>query len=330
MIFTRSPLRLSFAGGGTDFKDFYTKYPGRVISASIDKYVYVVINKTPLIDKITAKYSITESVNKPDEIQNTRIREALKFTGVEGGIEIATFADLPTRTGLGSSSSFSVALLQAIYTMQKKNKTVQEIAEDACNLEVNLCKEPIGKQDQYAAATGGFNIFFFSKNESVQKYPVFKNSDFLQKHLVLFFTGITRDAKSVLIEHKKNIEDKTDTLREMSDGVPAFMNFIVDGDMEAAGLLMRKHWEKKKSLASNVSNPILDILYGVGINSGAWGGKVVGAGNGGCILFMAPPEKQNEIIYQMKCQARSLNLEGFKHIPFQLENSGVQTLYNNE
>ena len=327
MIITRAPLRLSFIGGGTDFSDFYKQYTGRVISATIDKYVYVIVNKTPLIDKITAKYSITESADTPDEIQNTRIREALKFVGVDKGIEIATFADLPTRTGLGSSSSFSCALLRALYSLQEKRRTTEEIAKDACFLEIDLCKEPIGKQDQYASACGGFNKFSFNR-EGTETHAIQINSKNFQDHLLLFFTGITRDARSVLIEHKQNIENKFETLKEMSDGVEKFMNLLTDEDMEGAGKMMHEHWMKKRSLTSNASNPELDSLYEAGLQSGAWGGKIVGAGNGGCILFMAPPEIHKDIILKVTEQADTLLLQGFKHIPFQFSSSGVEVLYN--
>ena len=189
MIVVRAPLRISFVGGGTDLPDFYFRYPGRVISTTIDKYVYLVINRTPFIDKVSARYSLSETVDRPSELQHTRIREALVDLGIDKNIEIGSFASLPAKTGLGSSSSFSVALMRGLHAHQGRKVSKADIAEAAYRLEIDLLGEPIGKQDQYAAAFGGMNIFQFNPDDSVDVRPVYldyKMKRAMEDHLLLF------------------------------------------------------------------------------------------------------------------------------------------------
>jgi D-glycero-alpha-D-manno-heptose-7-phosphate kinase len=333
MIVVRAPMRMSFVGGGTDLPDFYEQYPGRVISTAIDKYVYVVLNRTPLVDKISARYNITETVDHPSELQHTRIKAALLDMGITKGIEIASFATLPSNTGLGSSSAFSVALVKALHAYQGKRIDKQAAAESACNLEIGLLKEPIGKQDQYAAAFGGFNIFQFNKGGSVDVKPMlvdYKVRLGLEDHLLLFYTGITRAASSVLTGQKANIDKKLETLKKMSDSVPRFEVLLMKADFKGMGEMLHEGWLQKKSLASGVSNSVIDTLYAAGMNAGAWGGKVLGAGGGGCVMLLAPLDKHDATRETVVKAAKAANLNGFKEIPVSFVQSGVEVLHNSD
>jgi len=333
MIIARAPLRISFIGGGTDLPDFYQISPGRVISATIDQYVYTVVNRTPLIKKISARYATAELVNHPVELKNDRIREALLEVGILSGIEVGTFSHLPGGMGLGSSSSFSVGLMKALYAAQGKKIDNYEAAEAASRLEIDLVKEPIGKQDQYAAAFGGFNIFQFNPDHSVAVTPLslgYKKKADLENHILLFFTGMTRPTASVLTEQKANIHAKVDTLKEMAVAVDKFRDLLVAGDFAGLGQLLHTHWLKKKSLASNVSNQIIDDLYQAGLQGGAWGGKVLGAGGGGCLLFLADPARKENVRLAMQQSACKNQLEYFNEIPVKFVQSGVEIIVNTD
>ena len=331
MIVVRAPLRISFVGGGTDLPGFYRKYPGRVISTAVDKLVYVVVNRTPLIHKVSARYAIAETVDHPSELQHTRIRAALLDLGIHKNIEIASFATLPSKTGLGSSSSFSVALVKALNAFLGKKLNPGEAAEAASRLEIELVGEPIGKQDQHAAAFGGFNVIQFNPDNTVDVRPVlldYKKRLGLENHLLLFFTGLTRAASSVLTEQKANIDKKFETLKEMADSVPEFEARLTSGDFRGLGEMLHQGWLKKKSLASNVSSGVIDKLYDAGMSAGAWGGKVVGAGGGGCAMFLAPIEKKPAVREAVKRAAADNNLIEFQEIPVKFAQAGAEILYN--
>lgn len=331
MIVVRAPLRLSFVGGGTDLPDFYRLHTGRVISATIDKYVYLVINRTPLIDKVSARYSLSETVDHPDLLQHSRIRAALLDMGIHKNIEIGSFASLPAKTGLGSSSSFSVALIRGLHAFQGNKIDNREAAEQAARLEIELLQEPIGKQDQYAAAFGGFNVFQFSADGSVAVEPVlldYKTRLGLESHLMLFFTGITRAASSVLTEQKANITGKLETLKAMSASVPEFSARLLKGDFPGMGAMLHKAWLSKKDLASNVSNDTIDALYAAAMDAGAWGGKVAGAGGGGCLMFLAPHERKESIRAAVSKVANEHALREFREIPIQFVQSGTEVLFS--
>jgi len=332
MIITRAPLRISFVGGGTDIKDFYKKYPGRVISSTIDKYVYTTINYGHLLDSFIIKYTETETAKHPKDIKNSRFRETLlKLDVIKAGLEIASFADIPSKTGLGSSSSFTVALMKAVHAHLKTPLSKQAVAELACELEIDILKEPIGKQDQYAAAYGGFNIFQFNADESVDIEPIFidyKVRADLEDHTMLFFTGITRPASSVLNEQKENLEEKFEIYKKMSDSVPLFADNLRKGDLKAMAKMLHEGWERKKSLTGSITNPKIDQLYNAALKSGAWGGKVLGAGGGGCLFFIAPPKKHQSITKALRDNAQKLDLEDFRKIDFDFTQSGTDVLYN--
>jgi len=334
MIIVRAPLRISFVGGGTDLKNFYSRYPGRVISTSINKYVYIVVNQHNLLNEFIIKYQITEIAKHPKEFQNNRFREALLKLGlVRKGLEIASFADLPSKTGLGSSSSFSVALLKALHIYLGKPISKEQAAKAACELEIDILKEPIGKQDQYASAFGGLNMFQFNPNGTVDVEPIFldfKARAKIESHLLLHFTGITRDAASVLGAQNKRVADNFKTYKQMSDSVLEFKDKMVKGDVKGMAKMLHQGWLRKKTLSSGISNNAIDELYETGLKVGAWGGKVLGAGGGGCLLFLAPPEKHAGISKALHAKAAKLKLAGDINIPFKLSQSGADVLLNSQ
>ncbi len=311
--------------------DFYSLHPGKVISTAIDKYVYVTINKTPLVKTISARYSITEVVDHPSKLKNDRIRAALTDFGINKNIEISIFSQLPGQTGLGSSSSFSAALIKGLYGLRGKKIDRHTTAEEASRLEIDLLKEPIGKQDQYAAAFGGFNVFQFNKDGSVTVEPVFmdykKSFDF-QNHLLLYFSGITRPPLSVLHEQKSNIKNKFKTLKNMAGMVDQFRDCLLAGNFKLAGELLHKNWVNKKTLAKNISSPVIEDLYDTAIKSGAWGGKILGAGGGGCLLFVVPPTKRDAVRAGLKKIAVKNNLIDLIEIPFNFVQSGAEIIVN--
>ena len=326
-------MRISFVGGGTDLADFYTKSPGRVISTAIDKYVYVTVNRAPLLKKVSARYHKFEEVDHAREIQNDRIREALLHFGITSHVSIATFNDLPEKTGLGSSSSFSIALIKALLVAQGHKAPVGHLAELASHLEIGLVKEPIGKQDQYAAAYGGINIFQFNPDHSVRVTPVhidYKIQSAFQDHIQLFYTGITRLASSVLTEQKANVDKKMESLKTMADSVYEFRDRLMAGDFAGMGAMLHEGWLTKKTLASNVSNPTIDALYEAGKKAGAWGGKILGAGGGGCILFLTPLDKQSAVKDAVTLVAQKNNLQEFTEVPVRFVQAGVEVLLNND
>lgn len=331
MIVVRAPLRISFVGGGTDLPSFYRMETGRVLSVAIDQYVYTVLHHTPLTREVIARYSQTEIVDHARFLKNDRIREALLDLGITNTIEIGIFSHLPGQMGLGGSSSFSVALLKALHTFQGKKMDRGAIAEAAARLEIDLLHEPIGKQDQYAAAFGGCNIFHFKPDDSVEVEPVlldYKTRLNWEKNILLFFTGIHRLASSVLKEQKARTQENTDTLRAMAHSVYAFRDLLYKGNFEALGAMLHEGWLRKKRLSSTISNSTIDTLYNGGMAQGAWGGKVLGAGGGGCLLFMAPLLKHDAIRSALDTHARNLDLHKFREIPVQFVQSGVEVLVN--
>ncbi len=333
MIIVRAPMRISFVGGGTDLPDFYKRYQGRVISTAIDKFVHIALNRTPLVDKVSARYSTAETVNHPSELQHTRIKAALMDMGILKGIEIASFATLPVGTGLGSSSSFSVALIKALNAYQGKKMDKGSAAEAASRLEIDLVHEPIGKQDQYAAAFGGLNVFQFNPDGSVDVKPVlldYKTRADFEDRILLFFTGITRNASSVLTEQKANIDKKFETLKAMSDSVPEFEAKLLKADFPGMGKMLHDGWLQKKSLSSNGSNPAIEAVYNAGMDAGAWGGKLLGAGGGGCVMFLSPIEKKENIRQMVARIAAAEKLADFREIPIQFVQSGVEILHNSD
>ena len=333
MIISRAPMRISFVGGGTDLPDFYSRYPGRVISTTIDKYIFIALNHAPFTNHVAARYSISEEVPHPSQLKHSRIREALLDLGIENNIEIASFAPIPARSGLGSSSSFSVALMKGLSAYLGKRLDKCEVAEAACRLEIDLLKEPIGKQDQYAAAFGGLNVLQFNPDGAVDVSPVFL--DFrqrmeLERHLILFFLGVTRDASSVLTEQKANTGRNFDALKRMSDSVLVFRDALLHSDFQGAGEMLADAWTDKKKLASNVSNPAIDRLYDVARDCGAWGGKILGAGGGGCLMVFAPLGRRAAVLEGLARAAQAEGFDGAAEIPVTMVQTGAEILFNSQ
>ena len=331
MIIVRAPLRISFVGGGSDLPDFYKVYPGKVISATIDKYVYIAINPAPLLKGISARYSINENVKKVENLKNDRIRETMLHLGVKDNMEIGAFSHLPIGTGLGGSSSFTVSLVKGLSLYLGKRFDKKEIAELACKIEIDLIKEPIGKQDQYASVFGGFNIFKFNPDETVDIDPIlldYKKRIDLENHMLVFFIGITRQASDILKEQKSNTSTNLESLNSIVKLVDLFKEKLIKGDFKTMGKLLHEGWLKKKKLASKISSEDIDKFYRIGLKNGAWGGKLLGAGGGGCILFLAPLKKKEGIKVALGESAKKLGLFDFKEVPIKFVHSGVEVVSN--
>lgn len=297
MIIARSPLRITLGGGGTDLPSYYEKNEGFVLSAAINKYVYVSVIK-PFIKGIFLKYSKTEMVKNISEIQHPIIREALKMVKFEPQIEITTLADIPAGTGLGSSGTFTTALLKALYANIKQNLNQQELAELACHIEINCLDQPIGKQDQYISSVGGITSFIFHKENEKKNKVTFnplniKNDTMLEleDNLLLFFTGFSRSASNILTDqNKRSLKNDNDMIKNLHFvkelGLKS-KEALESDNIELFGHLMNEHWEHKKKRSKGMSNSKIDEWYKLGIENGAAGGKVVGAGGGGFLMFVA-------------------------------------------
>ena len=297
MIITRSPLRITLGGGGTDLPSYYEKNEGFVLSAAIDKYVYVSIIK-PFVKGVFLKYSKIEMVQNISEIKHPIIREALKMINIETQIEITTLADIPAGTGLGSSGTFTTALLKALYANLKHNLNQQELAELACHIEINCLGQPIGKQDQYISSIGGLTSFTFHKKNKEEDKVTFKPLNIknntmldLEDNLLLFFTGFSRRANDILIDqNKRSLENDLDMINNLhfvKDLGFKSKEALESDNIELFGRLMHQHWEHKKKRSKGMSNSKIDEWYNLGLKNGAIGGKVVGAGGGGFLMFLA-------------------------------------------
>ena len=294
MIIVRSPLRISLGGGGTDLASYYRDHEGFLIASAIDKYVYVSLIK-PFQPGIYLKYSEIEHVEAIDKVKHRIIREALKLFPAEAGqIEITTLADIPAGTGLGSSGSFTTALLRALHAQARNIIHPRELAEQACHVEIDLLKEPIGKQDQYVAAFGGITCFTFRRDGSVEAEPLALAEDTrnaLADNLLIFFTGYARSASEILRDQdtrtKKNDTSMIDNLHYVKDIGLRSKAALERGDLTAFGRLMHEHWEHKRKRSSGMSNSKIDDWYNLGMDSGAIGGKLIGAGGGGFLMFYA-------------------------------------------
>ena len=295
MIIVRSPLRITFGGGGTDLAPYYRKYGGFLISAAIDKYVYITVHH-PFTQVIKLKYSELESVEVISEIKHPIFRESLRmvYKDENPSIEIVSFADIPSGTGLGSSGSFTTALLKALHTYKRNLIHPKELAEQACDIEINILKEPIGKQDQYISAYGGITCFEFKKDENVRAYPLKINKELLydlEDNLLLFFTGYTRSASGILCEQykKSKAADKVmlDNLHFIKELGIQSKKALEKGDLHKFGELMNVHWEHKKKRSNAMSNEKINKWYDLALKNGALGGKLIGAGGGGFLMFYA-------------------------------------------
>lgn len=294
MIISRSPLRISLGGGGTDLPSYYRDHEGFLVAAAIDKYVYLTLHQTFGHDMII-KYSQMELVSSADDVQHPIIREALKMLGInETNLELTSMADIPAGTGLGSSGSFTTALLKTLHAYQKNLVHPEELAEQACHIELDLLKDPIGKQDQYIAAYGGLTCFTFRKDGKVEAGPLKVSTETLynlEDNLLLFFTGYSRSASSILKEQddqsKKRADDMLANLHFVKELGFQSRDALEKGDLHEFGRLMNTHWEFKKKRSGSMSNPKINDWYELALRNGAVGGKLIGAGGGGFLMFYA-------------------------------------------
>ena len=299
MIISRTPMRISFAGGGTDLNAFYSRHEGAVVSTAINKYVYVTVNRA-FDHRIRASYSKTEMVDHVDDIKHNLIREAMKLTGVTEGVEITSIADIPSKgTGLGSSSSYVVGLLNALYAYRGQFQSPKNLAEGACRIEIENLGEPIGKQDQYIAAYGGLQHIRFNSDETVFVDPVIcfkKTKTAFQNNLMLFYTNITRRASDILCRQSKKTGARMEALgrmKEISDEINEILR--ANRDISRIGRLLHENWELKKSLVPGITLDVIDAYYRKAVDAGALGGKLLGAGGGGFLLFYVEEQNRDSV-----------------------------------
>ena len=301
MIVTRTPMRVSFAGGGSDLPAFYEKGHGAVLSSAIDKYIWVTVKRHSEVfdEPVRINYSLTEQVDTIDEVRNDITRESLRMLGIEPPIYISTVGDLPASTGLGSSSSFAVGLLNALHLYRGDRVSAGQLAEEACQIEIDILGQPIGRQDQYAAAFGGLNVFTFRPGGSVtvepQSMPA-RTLNELFESVMLFWTGHQRDSSSVLIEQSQNTERHVDDLTAIREQVYELQDILRGRPSPRdVGAVIHRGWQLKRGLASSVSNPQIDDWYQRAMACGAYGGKIAGAGNGGFMLLIVDREHQPSV-----------------------------------
>ncbi len=324
MIITRTPFRISFFGGGTDYPIWYKENGGKVLSTSINKYCHLICRRLPpfFSHKHRIVYSKTELPSSIDEIDHPSVRETLRFLKWKDGIEIVHYGDLPHMTGIGSSSSFTVGLLHSLYGLRGEMKTKDQLALDAIHVEQNLIKESVGSQDQTAAAFGGLNKIEFGGPQTITVNPVILSSEKLQNlqnHLMMFFTGFSRKASRIAAEQIKKTPQKGSELKIMEQMVDEAVGTLHHSqNIREFGKLLHQGWLLKKSLTSKISNPVIDDIYQTGLSAGAIGGKLLGAGGGGFMLFFAPPELHSKL---------KLKLKKLVQVPFEFENSGSQIIY---
>ncbi|MEE8420742.1 MAG: GHMP kinase [Dehalococcoidales bacterium] len=314
MIITRTPFRLSFAGGGTDLADFYRLKTGAVVSTAIDKYMYIVVNRR-FDDSIRVSYSRTEIVNNVDELRHPIARECLKLVGITSSIEIVSVADMPAGAGLGSSGSFTVGLLNALYAYRGVLKSAEDLAQEACRIEIDVLGEPVGKQDQYIAAYGGFRHIQFNTDETVFTEPIIwpkKNREELNRNLLLLYTGDKRSASHILKEQKENTRrvDSMACLEQMRDMAFDLRERLNNkAAPEILGETMHRGWLLKKQLASRISNSGIDEYYEKALAAGALGGKVSGAGGGGFLLLYCPADRRAAVKESLGLKEQSFSFE---------------------
>jgi len=326
MIISRTPFRMSYVGGGTDIKAFYQEEIGAVLSTSIDKYMYVSVH-SKFDGGIRIAYSKTEEVQSVNEIEHPLVRETLKLLDLDGGIEITSTADIPGKgTGLGSSSSYTVGLITALNAYKGISIPTSILAEQACEVEIIKCQEPIGKQDQYAAAFGGLNLYEFSPDGKVVVSPVLCSGDFrasMNESTLVFYTGTVRSASKILAEQTRISakEDKRRVLRRMAALAYEFKSAIESNDLSQLGEMLKENWILKKSLTADISNSMIDDIYNTAMSAGALGGKLLGAGAGGFMMFLAAKEHHENI---------KRRLSHLTPVDFNIESSGSKVIYFGE
>jgi D-glycero-alpha-D-manno-heptose-7-phosphate kinase len=322
MIITQTPLRIGLLGGGTDLPGYYQEHGGRVLNCALDKYVYVIV-KQRFDDDIYVNYSRKEIVSRVEDLEHELVREAMQMTGVANGVEITTLADIPsTGSGLGSSSAVTVGLLHALFAYQGRQVSAEELAEAACTIEIERCGKPIGKQDQYIAALGGIRDIRFGPGDGVVAEELglcAADRRALQQQIMLFYTGITRSANTILAEQSANMEATRPQLDLLRDLAGFAVERLRTGDVDAIGPAVRESWEAKRKLASGVSNGQIDGAVSRALDAGASGAKLTGAGGGGFLLVICPMEQQRAV---------RRSLEGMRELPVKLDHLGSRVVLN--
>ena len=328
MILARAPFRISLGGGGTDLPSYYSKYGGFVLSAAIDKYMYIYVNRPAADDFIRVKYSRYEQVVSPDQVQHDLVRPTLKLLDLNGSIEIVSMADVPAGTGLGSSSTYLVALLTALHELKRESMPVQVKAEQACHIEMNLAGHPVGKQDHYLAAFGGITCLEIESDGQVHVTPLqisLTAVDEFRNSVLLYYTGILRRSSEILKAQKDDTErgDITviDSLHRTKELGYRIVEALRQGDLEGFGLLLHEHWENKKRRSGSISNPQIDRWYEVARENGALGGKIMGAGGGGFFMFYCPNSRKAKL-------REALAVEGLREMRYDFDFEGAKVLVN--
>tara|TARA_Y100000590_G_scaffold443618_1_gene573282 strand:- start:145 stop:1128 length:984 start_codon:yes stop_codon:yes gene_type:complete len=323
VIISRTPYRISFFGGGTDYPDWYLKNGGQVLSTTIDKYVHITCRYLPPFfdHKIQLVYSKIERVKNIDELTHPSAREVIKYLNISDGLEIHYDGDLPSRSGIGSSSAFTVGLLSALYAYKEKMISKHQLAMESIDIEQNIIKEVVGSQDQISAAYGGLNHIKFLTSGEVKVSPLIISNKIIRKlknNLMLFYTGYSRTAEKVAKSYVENIKDKEKQLKSLNNMVEQSIKMLREDRLEEFGLLMNESWYEKRSLSNLVSNKEIDELYDKAISLGALGGKLTGAGGGGFLMLFVPEDKQDKLRNE---------LSNLIFIPFDFENNGNQIIY---
>lgn len=327
MIISRTPLRISFVGGGSDIPAYYKYKPGAVVTTAINKYIYITVNKK-FDNRIRASYSKTENVDRADQIEHGLIRECLKMVGIDRGIEVTSMADIPSEgTGLGSSSSYTVGLLNALYAYRGKHVNAERLAREACKIETDILKNPIGKQDQYIAAYGGLQFIQFLPDESVSVDPIIcshKIKKKLEDQLLLLYTGQTRSSNKILAKQSKNMSksiNKREIMDKMVELAHDLQEQLNNNSTRGFGKLLDKNWMLKRAMAEGITSPAIDNWYSIAKENGSEGGKILGAGGGGFLLLYAKKKYHDKI---------TRSLEDLRPTDFNFEPQGSKIIFVSE
>jgi len=328
MILARAPMRITLGGGGTDLPCYYSKYGGFILSAAIDKYLYIYVNRPAADDLIRVKYSRYEEVTESDQVQHDLVRPALKLLGIKNNVEIVSMADVPAGTGLGSSSTYLVALLTSLYDLKRERVPTQALAEFAFKVEREMAGHPVGKQDHYLAAFGGITCLDIERDGKVRVSPLnisMTTAEDLHSRILLFFTGISRTANHILQEQRQDTErdDATvvESLHRTKEMGYRVKEYLENGDLEKFGHLLHEHWENKKRRSVAISNPEVDGWYEIAREAGALGGKLIGAGGGGFLMLYCPIRKKLAL-------RKAMAAEGLKEMPYNFDFQGAKVLVN--
>ena len=328
MITTRAPLRIPLGGGGTDLPSYYSEHGGFILSAGIDKYVFIQVNSLKVEDFIRVKYSQTERVDHPGQIEHPLLREALLHAHIDTGLEVSAMADIPGRTGMGSSGTFTVALLAALHAFKREQVPIHELAEEAYYVETGRAAQPAGKHDPYLAAFGGITCLEIDQTGKVEVAPLkisLHTMEELRNSMLLFFTGIERESFDILSQQRQQTESGDsqviDSLHEVKRIGYQIKASLEEGDIDRFGRLLDEHWQMKKKRSTKMTSSDIDRWYAAGMESGALGGKIMGAGGGGFLMFYCPAQHR----WQLRERMRS---EGLREMNFQFDMEGVKVLMN--